>query len=97
MTNLTTDDKLKELCDIIYDNAHALFDDDEEHCQVDYVRGDRYVTFVIQPFDSKAASRIIGKDGRIIHRIEDMAEVWGELRCMEFKVVVNQPPKNEGE
>jgi predicted RNA-binding protein YlqC (UPF0109 family) len=94
-TNITKE-KLKEFCDIIYDNVHALFDDDEEHCRVDFIRGDRYVTFVIQPDDSKACSLIIGKDGRIIHRIEDLAEVWGEVRRMEFEVVVNQPPKDNG-
>jgi len=83
---------LNEFCALISDIAHGLFDGDADRCDVQFVRGDRKVTFVIRPKDKEACSRITGKHGRIIHRIDAVVEVYGELRGMDFDVVVDQPP-----
>jgi len=84
-------ENLVEFCKLISDIIHGLFDSEEDQCDVNYVHGDRDVTFVVKPTSREAAALIIGKKGRIIHRIESVVAVYGEIRGGLWRVVVEQP------
>lgn len=88
-----THEDLTEFSNLIADMANSLFDSDD---QVDcaFVRGEKKVTFILKPHDEKAAALVIGKKGRIIHRLDAFVEILGEVRGFDWNVVVEQPPKS---